>query len=421
MKHALFVAFHFPPEASSSGVLRTLKFTKYLPEFGWRVTVISPKISAYEVIDYDLESQVPNNVRVLRTNFLNAKKHFSIRGRYSVLTAIPDRWIGWYPWAIAVGRKVMKAERVDLVYSTSPYATAHLIGSSLAKIDHCPLVIDFRDPWYEIPPEPGTPHIRQWFAKFLEKRVVSQAQKVVTSTRELRNSLAARYSDQDYEKFSAILNGYDEEDFISLDKVKVSEEEVQSETLTIVHAGSINPQFRDPRPFLSALKKLLNLQILLPGQVVVRFIGPGAFADNHELQFFLDSNNLRDYVEFLPRVPYKEALKALRKANLLLLLQASEDTRSLVPAKLYEYLRIQKPILALVLTGAVSEILDETGGAWAVSPQDSSGLNETLLTIAKLWKRKTLSYHHANLSEIQKFDRRWLTQQLAKMFDLLVE
>ena len=420
MKHALFVAYHYPPEASSSGVLRTLKYTKYLAEFGWRVTVICPNIDAYNVVDHDLVAQIPEEVQILRTKYLNSKKHFSIRGYYTVLSAIPDQWIGWYPWAVGAGRRVMNTEKVDLVYSTSPYATAHLIASSLARKKNCPLVIDFRDPWYEVPPEPDTPRIRHWFARILEKRVIKQAKRVITSTRELRDSLAMRYSDQSSEKFIAVLNGYDEEDFTSLDDDS-REEETQSDVLTIVHAGSINANFRDPRPFLSALRGCIEGHSLQPDQVMVRFIGPGKFAESRELQLFLDSNNLRNYVEFVPRLPYKEALKSLHNADLLLLLQASEDTRSLVPAKLYEYLRIQKPVLALVLTGAVSEILDETGGAWAVNPQDKEKVSEAIETIIHLWKQKQLSLHHVSLSALEKFDRRALTEQLSGLFDSLVK
>ncbi len=420
MKHAIFIAFHYPPEASSSGVLRTLKFTKYLPEFGWRVTVITPNVDAYEVVDCALEAQIPSEVRVVRTSYLNSKKHFSIKGRYPVLTAIPDRWIGWYPWATAAGRNVQDSDEVDLVYSTSPHATAHVIGASLAKRCGCPLVIDFRDPWYETPPEPGTPYIRHLCARFLEKKLVKRAKRVIASTNQLKNMLVARYPEQNPDKFRAILNGYDEGDFQFLDTVnhRVSP---FSETLTIVHAGSINAEFRDPRPFLIALKECairLNVQA---SQINVRFIGPGNYAESREMKEFLQSNSLQDYVGFIPRMSYKDALRELRSADLLLLLQESDDTRSLVPAKLYEYLRIQKPVLALVLSGAVSEILDETGGAWSVSSQDTVELGDTMDVIINLWKQEKLSSHHASLHTLVKFDRRNLTRQLSKIFDELVE
>src|SRR3989442_4839363 len=157
VRHALFIAFHYPPEASSSGVLRTLKYTRFLPEFGWRVSVIAPDTAAYDVCDPSLEAQIPESVRIVRTRFLNTKRHLSWRGIYPALLALPDVWIGWLPWAVAAGRRLIAADRVDLLYSTSPHATAHIIARRLASSSRKPLVTDFRDPLIEDPPEPRVP------------------------------------------------------------------------------------------------------------------------------------------------------------------------------------------------------------------------------------------------------------------------
>src|SRR5260221_14425404 len=78
LRHALFVAFHYPPEASSSGVLRTLKYTRYLREFGWRVSVVTLDPAAYSVLDPGLEQEIPSGTRLLRTRFLNTKRRLSI-------------------------------------------------------------------------------------------------------------------------------------------------------------------------------------------------------------------------------------------------------------------------------------------------------------------------------------------------------
>ena len=133
MKHVLFVAFHYPPEANSSGVLRTLKFSRYLSNYGWRVTVLTINTGAYEVIDETLVEQIPDNVRVIRTNFIDTKRHLSIAGLYPAILAVPDRWVGWYPWAVKAGKQLLRDEKFDLIYSTSPLGTAHLISSKLSK------------------------------------------------------------------------------------------------------------------------------------------------------------------------------------------------------------------------------------------------------------------------------------------------
>src|SRR6266536_3099051 len=187
MKHALVVAYHYPPESSSSGVLRTLKYTRYLGQFGWRVTVLTLNRDAYEVTDPGLEDQIPGEVRVIRTPFIDVKRHLAIRGSYPSLLAIPDRWAGWWPWAVAAGRRVLSETPVDVIYSTSPHATAHLIALSLVRRSRVYWVADFRDPWYEEPPEPGTTRLGQFAARRLERLVVRRADRIVASTVRLRD------------------------------------------------------------------------------------------------------------------------------------------------------------------------------------------------------------------------------------------
>jgi hypothetical protein len=209
--HALFIAFHYPPEASSSGVLRTLKYTRYLAQFGWRVSVITVDASAYEITDAGLEAQIPRNVAVVRTHYVNTKRHLAWRGVYPALLALPDVWVGWYPWAVGAALRLVAADPVDLIYSTSPHATAHLIARSVAKRIGKPLVADFRDPWIEDPPEPGTPNgpLFRTVNRWLERDVVRRSAAIVASTAHLRDQLRGRYPGEPPAKFHFIANGND--------------------------------------------------------------------------------------------------------------------------------------------------------------------------------------------------------------------
>jgi len=94
--------------------------------------VLTVDDTAYSVRDQQLESQIPHDVKVVRTRYLNTKKHLSVRGVYPALLALPDVWIGWLPWAVAAGRRLIDRDPVDIVYSTSPHASAHLIAMRLA-------------------------------------------------------------------------------------------------------------------------------------------------------------------------------------------------------------------------------------------------------------------------------------------------
>lgn len=409
------VAFHYPPEASSSGVLRTLKYTRYLEQFGWRCTVISTDVSAYEQTNDELAKQIPGSVRVIRTRYINTKRHLSIAGRYPAFMAVPDNWIGWWPWGVAAGKRVLKHDPPDIVYSTSPHPTAHLIAMRIAALGKLPFVADFRDPWHEEPPEPGTPGIVARGAKILERRVVRRADRVVASTLGLRDLMQQRYGDQPKDKFSAILNGYDEQDFESIARPDSHHDE-----LVMVHAGNINREFRDPCSLFRAIAnvaKKLNIGI---ENIRLRFIGGGAYGESPGLQQCVKDTGLHAQVDFVSRLPYKETLEALSSADILLLLQASEDTRDLVPAKLYEYLRTKRPVLALVFDGATSEVMRETGGGWCVDPRRTPDLESAVEHAICEWRAGKLDQHSADQIALKKFDRRSLAGELADVFNDVV-
>ena len=415
MKHALFLAYHYPPESSSSGVLRTLKYTRYLGRFGWRVTVLTLNREAYDVTDPKLEEQIPADVRVVRTRFIDVKRHFAIRGSYPSILAIPDRWIGWWPWAVAAGRRAVRDDPVDLIYSTSPHATAHLIGLALSRPAGIRWVADFRDPWCEEPPEPGTTRIVQFAARRLERLVVRRADRIVASTARLRDTLAGRYSGEPRAKFVSIPNGYDEEDF----SLAVKPSRPSSDELLIVHAGNINSSFRDPRPVLEAVRRAGEAGLVEPRRIRVRFLGGGPFGESSEMKEAVERAGLASRVEFLPRVSYATSLAELSTAGMLLLLQASPDTVDLVPAKLFEYLRAGRPVLALVPDGATAEIMRDVGGGWVVNPSDSSALRDAVVTAYRAWVSGSLDSVTAEQSALQKFSRERLAAQLAGHFDAL--
>jgi glycosyltransferase involved in cell wall biosynthesis len=416
MRHALFVAFHYPPEASSSGVLRTLKYTRYLPDHGWRVTVLTLRTDAYETTDPVLAAQIPESVRVVRSRYVDVKRHLAFRGLHSALLAIPDRWIGWWPWAVAAGRRILREDPVDLVYSTSPHPTAHLIAGALARMRSLPWVADFRDPWFEDPPEPGTPALAHWAARRLEGAVVHRANRVIASTARLRDTLAARWAAEPAEKFASISNGYDDADFSGLASAPPRGRE---QPMLLLHAGSINPLFRDPRPLLEAIRDAADMGLLDTSRIRLRFLGGGPFGDSPEMQRLVAGTRLASRVEFHPRVLYDAALSELRAADVVVLLQASTDTLDLVPAKLFEYLGAGRPVLALVYPGATGEVLQETGGGWAVDPRDRAALREAVMTVYRAWCAGTLDQVRAAPERLARFSRRHLAAQLAGQFDSL--
>ena len=416
VRHALFIAFHYPPEASSSGVLRTLKYSRYLPEYGWRVSVITINPSAYTVCDTQLEKQIPTGVRVVRTRWINTKRHLSIRGIYPGILAVPDAWIGWWPWAVAAGRRLLRerSRRYYLLHESSFHSSSDryascrdaqiAVGKRLSRSMDRVSALDWNPNWPRVsragPASGGT------------CRTPQCPRSNQHDSTHLRDVLRARYPDEPQEKVVAILNGYDEADFAN----QAGNRAAQSNKLTVMHAGNINGEFRDPRPLLRAIRCAADKNAIDLENIRLHFVGGGEFGDSLEMRTALEDTGLAGNVEFVARVPYEEALRKLMQSDVLLLLQASEDTIGLVPAKLYEYLRSQKPVLALVWPGATSEILATTRGGWAVDPREPEVLIAAVVAIYQAWRSNTLNDHCADLDALRRFNRNALAGELAAVF-----
>ena len=149
MKKAIMISYRFPPFAGS-GVFKTLKFVKYLRNFGWEPVVISAKSSKFAPIDKTLLEEVPDKIKVFRTYSIESKVYrylpeiVGINGKWY---QTPDAFIGWLPSALFKAQEVVKNEKPNVIYSTSPPITSHLIAMLLKKKTGLPWVADFRDPW----------------------------------------------------------------------------------------------------------------------------------------------------------------------------------------------------------------------------------------------------------------------------------
>ena len=409
----LIVAFHYPPDLSSSGVLRTLKFSRYLPENGWTPTVLTVDPKFYETKDSALERQIPPEVEVHRTNAIDMKRTFSIRGKHFRFTVVPDRYTGWIPFAVSKGRELIQDKNIDAIYSTSPIPTSHLVAMSLHKLTGKPWAADFRDPWLE-PELVDTRSPLYRFEALLHRRVLRNASRLVFTTRQLQEYVLRDHQEL-MPKSVVIPNGYDELDFGGS-----VEGEPARLPITITHTGLVDGSYRSPSGVLETIASLIASGEIGPEEVKIRFLGPGNYVNSAEFTGLIDRLNLRNVIESTGKISYSQCLAEQAQSHILLLLQCGDDTRTLIPAKAFEYLRVGRPILAVTPEGATSELFAKTGGATVVDPQDLSGMGEALRRLIFAARQGEIR-SEVNRTALESYSRRSLSRRLSAELLSIVE
>ncbi|MEJ6008003.1 polysaccharide deacetylase family protein [Paucibacter sp. AS339] len=364
-KAVTMVAFHFPPQAGSSGILRTLNFVRELPLLGWRVGVVSACPQAYERVDPELAGQIPSSVTVTRPQAFDSKKVFSIKGRYPEFLALPDRWWTWFFAGRKDGARLSQRLGARVIWSTYPILTSHLIAAGIARRLSKPWVAEFRDPAFH--EEWGYGLLRAVVLRFLEAWVVRRCTLCVLATESTRKLYARRYPDC-AEKLRVIPNGFDEQAFNDLLPQRFG---VPDQRFLVLHSGAIYPRERDPTTFFLALRTFMQSEGLNVRDVLVRFRASGA---DQSIAAIANDLGLAECIEFSPAHPYRAALSEMMGSDLLLVFQGTAFNNQ-IPAKVYEYLRAFRPVFAVVdPVGATAELLRDHQGVLIADCSDVSAI-----------------------------------------------
>jgi glycosyltransferase involved in cell wall biosynthesis len=410
MKRLLMVAYHFPPLAGSSGIQRTLRFVQHLPEFGWEPTVLTAHTQAYERTSDDLLRDIPEGIRVERAFALDAARHLSIRGHYPGFLARPDRWTSWRFAAIAAGRRIIRDWQPQVIWSTFPIATAHVIGDALQRRTGLPWIADFRDPMAQ-DGYPADPRVWRSYRQ-IEERAILHARFSVCTTPGAARTYRNRYPDA-AQRIVVLENGYDEESFAGIPDATAPRETLNPGARTLLHTGLVYPSERDPTHLFAALRQMVDSGRLRPGMLKVRFRASG-----HEdlLRALTRTHRLDEWVELLPPVPYRAALDEMVRADGLLLLQAANCNEQ-IPAKLYEYVRAGRPILALTDPGGDTAAAVRDAGLDGIARLDSTEEIQALLT-RFIDARATNSLPLPRSDYVARASRRGRAESLAGLLDL---
>jgi len=412
--NVLIIAYHFPPQAGSSGSLRTMKYCRYLPEFGWQPAVLTPHSRAYEKIDEKSVNLIPKGVPVICSFAMDTKKHLSVGGRYLRYTALPDRWVGWVFGGVPAGLCAVRKHKIDVLCSTFPIVSAAVIGLCLQRFTGLPWVLDLRDPMSQ-DDYPDDPLVRRVWSH-VERACIRRVSRVIFTAEATRRMYLERYPEfLKPEMCVLISNGYDETDFRDLEVPAIGPVPTGRQ-IRLVHSGLIYPVERDPRPMFRAVARLKKMGRLMADRVQIVFRAPGSEDLYRKL---LAERDIEDLIALEPHVPYRQALQECAQADGLLLFQAA-DCDMQIPAKAYEYLRIGKPILAMTThTGETAALLREVGGSTIVNIASEDEIYDGLSSFVDALRAGT--HPVPDKDKIRRYTREAQAGQLARVFDELKE
>ena len=386
-KKVLFISYFFPP-VGGIGSLRISKFVKFLPQFDWQTYVLTVKKAFYPIVDEDLLKEIPPSVKVVKINYFEPA--FWSRNRlwrsflaYALypLILFPDRQFLWFLPALISSYKIVKANHIKVIFTSSSPISNHLIGFCLKKITKVKWVADFRDEWTQSSYLKFLTPVHRYLAGILEKLILKNADQITTVSDGLTDSYQTMLN-KNSEKFTTITNGFDGQDFLNLNK------KLSKNKLVLAHAGSLYGS-RKADIFLIAFKEL-NFK-----DVDLKFIG------------------------LKKRLSHKESLEELAKANVLLLILSPMDNSSVMTGKIFEYLALRRPILALApeKSGA-TKLIKKLKVGEVVNPENKLEIKKTLLKMYQKWLKNDLTIPRVN---IEQYERKKLTGNLAELFNKLIE
>lgn len=431
-KKVLIITYYWPP-SGGAGVQRWLKFVKYLPDFNWQPVVYTPENPEAPAADDSLFNDIPKNIEIIKlpiwepylfykkftgkstddkinSGFLAEKKSNPFLEKISVFIRgnffIPDARKFWIRPSINYLANYLKHNPVDIVVSTGPPHSMHLIALGLKKRLNIKWIADFRDPWTNIDYYKDLKLTR--FSdnkhKRLEKEVLLNADFVIS----VGKTMADEFKELGARNIEVITNGFDSGD------IPVSRPSLDP-LFSIVHLGAINKDRNHPL-FWEAIKQLLDENNEFKNKLEIKLIGK---VDNSVFQQ-IDNLNLSAFVKHIPYISHNQVFDELMKARLLYLpINNTPNSKGIVTGKVFEYLASQRSILTIGRTdGDIAEILSETGAGSIFDFTDLSGIKEYLSTSFSKFITGTDQSYSFN---VDLYSRKSLTGKLCKLFEKQVD
>lgn len=419
----LIITYYWPP-AGGPGVQRWLKFVKYLPEFGFQPIVYIPENPSYPIIDENLISEVSNQAIILRNkivepyqwaSFLSKNKTKKIssgiipnKKKQSYLDKfllwirgnifIPDARILWVKPSVKYLEKYISENEITTIITSGPPHSLHLIGLELKQKLKVKWVADFRDPWTTIGYHKAF-KLSQFSAnkhQQFEHKVLNNADLILVTSPTTR----AEFKKITSKPIEVITNGYDVE--------KIGNQIVDKK-FTLAHIGSFLSE-RNPRILWESISELIRENPLFASHFQLKLIG----AVSQEVLDTIALFQLDNYVNNLGYVSHDEAVVHQKKSQILLLIEInSEETKSIIPGKIFEYMVSERPIIAVGPKGSdFAEIIIDTNTGVFVDYSEKDKLKNYITEYFNLFLKGNLK---SNAIGLQKYSRKILTEKLANL------
>ena len=424
-KKLLIITYYFPP-AGGPGVQRWLKFVKYLPEFGVQPIVYIPENPTYPIIDEGLRSQISDKVIILKNKiwepyqlasvfsknktkkissgiFPHKKKQTFLDKTFLWIRGnlfIPDARVFWVKPSVSYLEKYIQENDIDIIVTSGPPHSLHLIGLELKQKLNVKWFADFRDPWTTIGYHKAL-RLSGYAAKKhkeLEQKVLNAADKVIVTSKTTKTEFQAITN----KPITVITNGYDVENV---------EKQTLDSKFTLAHIGSFLSD-RNPNFLWECLVELLTEIPNFKSHLEIKLIG----AVSQEVLDSIEDFKLKGYLNLLGYVSHHEAISHQKKSQVLLLIEInSEDTKSIIPGKLFEYMVSNRPIIAIGPQGSdFADIIKETNTGVFFDYTEKEKLKSVILDFYNQFLEGKLQ---ANGVGLQQYSRKNLTKQLVQLIN----
>ncbi len=424
MKKVLIITYYWPP-AGGPGIQRWLKFVKYLPNFGIEPIVYAPQNPQYPITDTSFNNEIPQDVRVIKKpvfepysyaallskqetrkissgiiteekdQTLLQKAMLYIRGNFF----IPDARKFWIKPSVKFLTSLILDEKIETIITTGPPHSVHIIGLRLKQKLDITWFADFRDPWTQIGYHKRLKLTEKSRRKHLdlEKEVINTATHIITTSFTTKKEFAAKTS----KPVSVITNGFDAEEEPEVNK--------RDSKFSLSHIGSLLSE-RNPENLWQVLAEIIAENNAFAGVFELKLVG----TVSEEVLRSIKLNGLQAYLRLTGYVDHVQAVRIQRSSQVLLLIEINrEETRGIIPGKLFEYLAAKRPIMAFgPQKWDVEHILEETRAGKYFHYSTRKELKEYILYLYSLYQKGELS---SNSSGIEKFNRKKLTENLANL------